>query len=253
MYNQRQELFRRTQELERSNGELESFSYSVSHDLRAPLRAISGFSQALMEEYEDQLDDTAKGYFTRICNATERMGFLIDDLLNLSRVARTEMHVTDVDLGKLARKLCSDLAATSKERDVTITIGDSLSATGDARLLEVVLDNLLGNAWKFTAETSKPHIIVDKMEESGVPVFFVRDNGVGFDMQYANQLFVPFQRLHEASRFPGTGIGLATIQRIIHKHGGAVWAESEPGKGATFYFTLGRRADIQGANSGDED
>lgn len=240
MHNQKRELYRRTEELERSNRELEAFSYSVSHDLRAPLRAINGFSQALREEYESGLDDTARSYIERICNATARMGHLIDDLLDLSRVSRAELNAVEVDIGGLARETGDELRSAAPEREVELSIGEELFARADLHLLRVALQNLIGNAWKFTSENDVARITVDKLPETQPPVFYVRDDGVGFDMKYSKQLFAPFQRLHEARRFPGTGIGLATVQRIIHKHGGRIWAESEPGKGTTFYFTLAR-------------
>jgi light-regulated signal transduction histidine kinase (bacteriophytochrome) len=234
-------------ELKAVNKELETFSYSVSHDLRAPLRSIDGFSQALLEDCRDQLDATGHDYLRRIRAATQRMGQLIDDLLTLSRVIRSEMRRESVDLSRLANHICTELQLAHPERQVEFQIQPSLVAQGDARLLQVVLDNLLNNAWKFTVKKPQAKIEFGAIlsetaatEEEGnhVPTYFVRDNGVGFDMTYVNKLFSPFQRLHSVSEFPGNGIGLATVQRIIHRHGGRVWAEGCLEEGATFYFTL---------------
>ena len=227
----------RTSELTRINRELETFSYSVSHDLRAPLRAIDGFSQALQEDYAGQIDDTGINYLQRIRTGSQRMGNLIDDLLSLSRVSRIEMNRADVNLSLLAEKSVSKLQEMYPQRKVEIKISDNIQAQGDARLLEIVFDNLLGNAWKYTHKKQSASIEFGVTEKDGKTAYFVKDNGAGFDMQYATKLFGAFQRLH-GNEFEGTGIGLATVSRIIHRHGGAVWAEAIPDEGAIFYFTL---------------
>jgi PAS domain S-box-containing protein len=221
-----------------ANRELESFSYSVAHDLRAPLRGIDGFSQALLEDCGDQLDDTGHQHLQRVRAAAQRMGELIDSLLAVARLARTELRSETVDLSALAAASVADLRNLDPGRDVDVVIEPSMRVRGDPRLLRVVLDNLLGNAFKFTAKRAKGEIEFASRTEDGERVFFVRDNGVGFDPRYAGNLFRVFQRLHDAREFPGTGIGLATVQRVILRHGGRTWARSEPGQGATFYFTL---------------
>jgi PAS domain S-box-containing protein len=232
-------VIERTVELEATNKELEAFSYSVSHDLRAPLRGIDGFSQALLDRYADKLDDKGKHYLQRIRAGTQRMGELIDDLLKLSRVTRSEMRRTEVDLSALVHNIAAELQQTQPERQVEWSIVPGLVANGDARLLRIALENLLNNAWKFTSSTIHPQIKFDAtLNKDGKAVYFVRDNGAGFDMTYANKLFGAFQRLHSTTQFSGTGVGLATVQRIIHRHGGQVWAEGEVDQGATFYFTL---------------
>ena len=231
-------LARRVAELDAVNTELEAFSYSVSHDLRAPLRSIDGFSQALVEEYGDRLDDTAADYLRRIRGATRRMGELIDDLLDLSRVTRRELHREEVDLSALASAVLAGLARAEPERQVEIDIAAGLMGHGDPHLLRLALDNLLGNAWKFTSRQPSARIEFGARQEGDRPVYYVSDNGVGFDMAYADKLFGAFQRLHAGHEFPGTGIGLATVQRIVLRHGGRVWAQSEMGQGATFFFTL---------------
>jgi PAS domain S-box-containing protein len=229
----------RTAELEAINQELESFSYSVSHDLRAPLRGIDGFSQALLDRYADQLDEKGKHYLRRIRTGTQRMGELIDDLLKLSRVTRCEMQRTQVDLSALAREIAAELQRTQSERQVEWAIAPGLVAHGDGRLLRIVLENLLNNSWKFTSARMLTRIEFDiLLQKNATNVYVVKDNGAGFDMAYANKLFGAFQRLHSQAQFPGTGIGLATVQRIIHRHGGRVWAEAAVEQGATFYFTL---------------
>jgi light-regulated signal transduction histidine kinase (bacteriophytochrome) len=226
-------------ELRSVNRELEAFSYSVSHDLRAPLRGIDGFSQALLEDCLDQLDPTGQDYLRRIRAATQRMGQLIDDLLTLSRVTRSDMHKESVDLSRLASRICTNLQQASPERPIEFEIQADLIAHGDARLLQVVLDNLLNNAWKFTAKQPQAKIEFGAIvQENSTPVYFVRDNGVGFSMSFIEKLFRPFQRLPGMHEFPGNGIGLATVQRIVHRHGGQVWAEGALNQGATFYFTL---------------
>lgn len=225
-------------ELATVNKEMEAFSYSVSHDLRAPLRSIDGFSQALLEDYADTLAAQGKDYLQRVRAATQRMGLLIDDLLSLSRVTRSEMKPEAVNLSALAGTIAVELQKTQPERQVEFAIAAGLTAKGDARLLRVALENLLGNAWKYTSKHPLARIEFGVTPKDGTQVYFVRDDGAGFDMAYADKLFAPFQRLHSPGEFPGSGIGLATVQRIIHRHGGGIWAEGEVGKGATFYFTL---------------
>lgn len=229
-------------ELEATNRELEAFSYSVSHDLRAPLRSIDGFSQILLEDYTDVLDEEGANYLGRVRAASQRMGQLIDDLLVLSRMTRTSLRREIVDLSALAQSVADELRERDPNREVEFSIAGGLSGSGDARLLRVTLENLLGNAWKFTSGKEGARIEFGAMQREGspgFPAYFVRDNGAGFDMAYAGKLFGAFQRLHSPEEFEGTGIGLATVQRVIRRHGGAVWAEGEVGRGATFYFTLG--------------
>jgi PAS domain S-box-containing protein len=233
-----EKLRRYAAELEAANKELEAFSYSVSHDLRAPLRSLDGFSQALLEDYGDRLDDTGRDFLRRVRAGSQRMATLIDDLLGLSRVTRAELHVGEVDLSALAAALAADLEKADPERAVTFTIAPGLIARADPGLMRVALQNLLGNAWKFTGKRSPAHVEVGAMAHNGGRAFFVRDDGAGFDMAHAAKLFGAFQRLHGFAEFPGSGIGLATVQRIIHRHGGQVWAEGAPDRGATFYFTL---------------
>lgn len=228
----------RTAQLEAANKELESFSYSVSHDLRAPLRSIDGFSTALMVDYMDELDPQAKDYLQRVRSASQRMGHLIDDLLNLSRVMRSEMSRVDVNLSELAEEVFAELQEAEPERAVETVIQPDILVKGDPRLLKIMLVNLLGNAWKFTGKTEQARIELGLYQENSETVFFIRDNGAGFDMEYADKLFGPFQRLHSPGEFPGTGIGLATVARIIKRHNGSIWAESAVGEGASFYFLL---------------
>lgn len=231
-------LARQNNDLKAVNQELEAFSYSVSHDLRAPLRAIDGFSQILLKEHAGQLDEKGLDRLGRVRRGAQRMGELIDDLLKLSRVTRAELKVKRVDLGGLATEVVEALRKQEPERSVTLDIAPNLDAEADPKLLRIALDNLLGNAWKFTGKQPTGRIQVGR---ENATTFFVRDNGAGFDMAYADKLFGAFQRLHDATEFPGTGIGLATVQRVIHKHGGRIWAESAPEAGATFRFTLGTR------------
>lgn len=226
-------------ELKAVNQELEAFSYSVSHDLRAPLRSIDGFSQALIEDCAEQLNPTGQDYLRRIRAATQRMGHLIDDLLTLSRVTRSDMQLESVDLSRIASRLCTHLQQAEPQRQVEFTIQPELVAKGDARLLQVLLENLLNNAWKFTSKHLEATIEFGATpQENGIITYFVRDDGAGFDMTYGKKLFGPFQRLHGGHEFPGNGIGLATVQRIVYRHGGRVWAEGAIEQGATFYFTL---------------
>jgi signal transduction histidine kinase len=245
---QKNELARSNVELASANTELESFSYSVSHDLRAPLRAIDGFSHALLDDCADRLDDVGKDHLNRIRAATQKMGSLIDDLLNLSRLSRTAMQTQSLDISALVRSIASDLQNAQPERQVELRIQDDLRTTADPGLLRVALGNLLSNAWKFTSKRASAHIEVGQAEIDDTEAFFVRDDGVGFDPAYADRLFGAFQRLHGMTEFAGTGIGLATVQRIIHRHGGRIWAESEVDCGATFYFTLSQTAS-EGARS----
>jgi PAS domain S-box-containing protein len=229
----------RSTELEAINHELEAFSYSVSHDLRSPLRAIDGFSRILLSEYADRLDDVGRDRLDRVRRAAQHMGMLIDDLLKLSRVSRADLTREAVDLSLLAQEIGDEQQRQNAERAVQFTVAPELIVQGDKRLLRIVLDNLLGNAWKFTSATSDARIEVGRLpQQDGPVVCFVRDNGAGFDMAYADKLFGVFQRLHDTREFPGTGIGLATVQRIIHKHGGRIWAESAVNLGAVFYFIL---------------
>ena len=233
-----EETQQRTAELAATNQELEAFSYSVSHDLRAPLRGIDGFSQALMNEYSDVLDEQAQHYLQRVRTGSERMGQLIDDLLSLSQVTRGEMRREVVDLSDLARTIVTGLQESDPQRQVEFVIQDSVVVNGDTRLMRVALENLLGNAWKYTGKNQEARIEFGLTEDDGKRTCFVRDDGSGFDMAYADRLFGAFQRLHDQSEFEGSGIGLATVQRIINRHGGRIWAESAVDEGATFYFTL---------------
>jgi light-regulated signal transduction histidine kinase (bacteriophytochrome) len=222
-----------------TNRELESFSYSVSHDLRAPLRSIDGFSQAIVEDAGPTLDEESRGHLDRIRNATRRMGQLIDDLLALSRVTRAEMTHERVDLSDIAAQIVADLKRLAPGRLVDVTIAPGLTAAGDPQLVRLAMQNLIENAWKFTGR--RPHATIDvgsTKDDDGTQAFYVRDNGAGYDPNFAGKLFGPFQRLHQLSEFPGTGIGLATVKRIVHRHGGHVWAEGRIDGGACFYFTL---------------
>ena len=272
----------RTAQLVAANQELEAFSYSVSHDLRAPLRSIEGFSHVLMEEYRERLDETGQGYLQRVRANSQRMGSLIDDMLKLSRLARSEMHREPVNLAQLAHlpQRQIDRPAGREEaagrlgalfgrvvveqrgklvearqiglgvpgivdrvggvEEVGVSIAPSLLVEADANFMRIALENLIGNAWKFTGKKAQARIDVGAAEENGEPVYFVRDNGVGFDMSYVHKLFVPFERLHDLSEFEGTGIGLTIVRRVINRHGGRVWAESKVGEGTTIYFTLGK-------------
>jgi signal transduction histidine kinase len=231
-------------ELAAANNELEAFSYSVSHDLRAPLRAIDGFSQAILAGgYNERvLDQRGTHFLERVRAGTQKMSSLIDDMLLLARVTRRPLDRTDVDVTAVAEEVAAELARHNPDRHVRCVIEHGLRAWADSHLLAIVFENLLGNAWKFTGNRDEAHIEVGQLTDSSEPVFFVRDNGAGFDMTYAAKLFGPFQRLHDESSFEGTGIGLATVKRIITRHHGLVWAEAVEGEGATFYFTLGGRS-----------
>ena len=223
---------------EAATKELEGFCYSVSHDLRAPLRSVDGFTHALIESSHDKLDTVEREYLQRVRAASHRMGRLIDDLLHLSRVGRREMRIQAANLSDLAVSVSHDLQTSDPSRRVDFVITPELYCKGDERLLKIVLENLLGNAWKFTGKTQSARIEFGRGVKDGTEAFYVRDNGAGFDMTYADKLFTPFARLHGASEFPGTGIGLAVVQRIINRHGGRLWAEGEPNHGATIWFAL---------------
>ncbi|MCB1614410.1 MAG: GHKL domain-containing protein, partial [Pseudomonadales bacterium] len=229
----------RTAELKLTNKELEAFTYSVSHDLRSPLRSIDGFSAALLEDCGSQLDQNGLDYLTRMRAASQRMGKLIDSLLYLSRVSRQDMVFKAVDLSEIALEIGDGLKVVHPNRDVQLVVPDCVMAYGDRDLLYIVLDNLLRNAWKYTSKKVHALIELGSREQRGETVFFVRDNGAGFDMKYADKLFGPFQRLHRSEEFEGLGIGLATVARIVHRHGGEIWAEGKVDEGAVFYFTLG--------------
>lgn len=232
-------LERRAQELEVANKELEAFSYSVSHDLRAPLRAIDGFSQALIEDYAERLDAQGNAHLQRVRAGAQRMAQLIDDLLKLSRISRAELNPVPLDVSALARSVVEEVKPPKHERLATIHVQEGLKGEADPRLLRVAFENLFANAWKFTSKKPAARIEFGAMQDGGRPVYFVRDNGAGFDMAYAGKLFGAFQRLHHARDFEGTGIGLATVSRVIHRHGGRIWAEGALDQGATFFFTLG--------------
>ncbi|HKT01432.1 MAG TPA: ATP-binding protein [Rugosimonospora sp.] len=233
-----QRVLERTAELEASTRELDAFAYSVSHDLRAPLRSLGGFAEILLEDYADRLDEEAHLYLRRILANTARMSQLIDDLLRLSRATRTELHRERVDVGLLASSVIEELREAEPDRRVDVSVADNLVGMGDAHLIRLALDNLLANAWKFTGARDGARIEVGSTRCDGEQVFFVRDNGAGFDMRYAEKLFSPFQRLHATAEFEGSGIGLAIVYRILRRHGGRIWAEGVPDEGATFYFTL---------------
>jgi len=229
----------RTRDLREANRELEAFSYSVAHDLRAPLRTIDGFSQVLQEDCAASLDRSGLDYLERIRKATQRMGRLLDDMLNLSKVTRSSVNPEEIDLCNIARNIAASLREQHPGRDVEFTVSERLPVRADAGLITIALENLLGNAWKFTGKQAQAQVEFGMRLTEGMPVYFVRDNGAGFEMQYAAKLFSVFHRLHKDSDFPGTGVGLATVQRIINRHGGRLWAEAAVGTGATFYFTLG--------------
>jgi signal transduction histidine kinase len=228
----------RTAELKAANLELEAFSYSVSHDLRAPLRAMDGFSRILARQYENILDDDGKHLLQRVRQNAEQMAELIDDILRLSRITRAELRISRVDLTSLVLEILEALRAEEPDRRMEVDVAPRVRVNADERLLRVALENLLGNAWKFTMKTENPRIEFGVEMSGNDPVYFIRDNGVGFSMDYADKLFGPFQRLHTVEEFPGTGIGLAIVQRIVNRHGGKIWAASKPGEGAAFFFTL---------------
>jgi signal transduction histidine kinase len=230
----------RTQELAAANQELEAFSYSVSHDLRAPLRAIDGFSKALLAGYDDRLDEKGRHYLRRVRAGTQRMGQLIGDMLGLARLSRREMVMQSIDVSELAEQVVNELRSRDPDRAVETAVTPGLRAQADPHLVTIVLENLIGNAWKFTAKRDGARVAIDGLAHGDVTVFSVADNGAGFDMTYADKLFGAFQRLHTEADFEGTGIGLATVQRIVARHGGRIWAEGVPDQGAVFHFTLVR-------------
>jgi light-regulated signal transduction histidine kinase (bacteriophytochrome) len=232
-----------SEELAAANAELESFSYSVSHDLRAPLRAIDGFARMLEQDHGKLLDENGRHYLDRVRSGTRRMGVLIDDLLELARVSRVTMLRAPIDLSALAGRVLADLQARDPGRAIELRVAPGLHALGDARLVTILFENLLGNAWKFTGKTAAPRIEVGQATGPDGPAFFVRDNGAGFDAAYASRLFKPFQRLHTEREFEGTGIGLATVQKIIARHHGRIWTEAAVDQGATFYFMLDETAE----------
>jgi light-regulated signal transduction histidine kinase (bacteriophytochrome) len=234
-------LSQRATELEATNHELEAFSYSVSHDLRAPLRSIDGFSQALLEDCAEKLDEESKLHLRYVREAAQDMAELIDGLLTLSRVTRSELRREPVDLSVVARTVLAGLGRHDPERRVEIVIAPGVAVRADPQLVAIALDNLLGNAWKFTARSAAPRIELGVQHAGAEVIYFVRDNGAGFDMAYRDKLFGVFQRLHSEVEYPGTGIGLATVARIVERHGGRIWAEGTLGDGATFYFTLTER------------
>ncbi|MCX5893254.1 MAG: response regulator [Deltaproteobacteria bacterium] len=240
-----QELERRLKDIQRlnldleiANRELEAFSYSASHDLMAPLNSIDGFSRLLLEKYQGVLDEQGRDYLSRVRAASQRMGQVIEDLLKLSRLTRAELVKEPLDVGRLATQILGDLQASQPERLVETIVSADLAAEGDPRLLRLALENLLGNAWKFTGKTPQPRIEVGRREQDGQQVFFIQDNGASFEMAEAEQLFIPFHRLHSSSEFSGTGIGLAIVDRVIRRHGGRVWVTAQVNQGACFYFTL---------------
>jgi light-regulated signal transduction histidine kinase (bacteriophytochrome) len=222
-------------ELERTNRELDAFSYSVSHDLRAPLRSVDGFSRLLAEDYGEKLDDEARSYLDRIRASVQQMSTLIEALLDLARISRSTLTVEQVDLSSLAEEVIAELRQADPQRQVNTTVESGLVTRGDRNLLKIVLVNLLSNAWKFTAKRADARIELSRHEDD---TFVVRDNGAGFDMEHAKQLFVPFQRLHSQAEFRGTGVGLTTVQRVIERHGGRIRADAKPGEGASFFFSL---------------
>ncbi len=228
----------RTSELERANRELEAFSYSVSHDLRAPLRAIDGFSQALLEDYSTAIDDQGQDYLNRVRTAAQRMGRLIDDLLKLAKVSQASINMERIDLTSMAEAILEEFRSRDPNRQIHIEVEQDMSAVGDPQLIQIALENLLSNAWKYTGKVAKATIKFGTGTQEGSTFYCIGDNGAGFDMVYAGKLFGAFQRLHHSRDYPGTGVGLATVQRIIHRHGGQIWADAVVGQGATFYFTL---------------
>lgn len=232
------QLKQKAAQLEAANKELEAFTYSVSHDLRAPLRSIDGFCHALTEDYEDKLDDNGQDMLQRVRKATAKMGVLIDDMLALSRLSRASFLPKQVDLSNMAREIVRNLQEANPERKVDVKIAPQINAKCDPRLMQVALTNLLDNAWKYTGQQPQARIEFGQKQINGKASYFVQDNGVGFDMAYVNKLFQPFQRLHSVKDFPGTGIGLATVARVIHRHGGQISAQSEAGKGTTFTFEI---------------
>jgi light-regulated signal transduction histidine kinase (bacteriophytochrome) len=238
------DLQARNRALEAANKELESFSYAVSHDLRSPLRSIHGFSEALAQSAAAKLSPEENNWLLKISGAAARMDRLTEDLLRLSRITRSQLKREPVDLAMLARQVVHELRQTDPHRDVVFAISDSLGTHADPGLMRVALTNLLGNAWKYTGRRQQALISFGQEERDGQNVFSVRDNGAGFDMSYASKLFAPFQRLHSAREFPGSGVGLACVARVIHKHGGRIWADAKSGEGAAFFFTIPNKLDL---------
>jgi signal transduction histidine kinase len=238
LYLGRRQLVREIDAHKRTLGQLEAYNYSISHDLRAPLRPLEGFCRALLDDHADRLDDGAKDLLRRIQAAARRMNALIEDLLQLSKISQAPIRRSAVDLGRLAREVVDELRANEPARDVELAVADGLEVKGDPGLLRIALENLLRNAWKFTRQRPRARLAVGVRREAGGPVYFVEDDGVGFDATYAQRMFQPFQRFHDAAQFEGTGIGLAIVSRIVDGHGGRIWAESEVGRGARFCFTL---------------
>lgn len=232
----------RTTQLEQANAELEAFSYSVSHDLRAPLRAMDGFSSIILSEYKDQLDQRGQHYLSRIQEASTRMGLLINDLLNLARVSRTDLHKERFDLSLLANEVAGEVEKEFAETVVNFEIEADIIVVADRNLMRILLENLLANAVKFSSQNEIAQVSLHRVTRGDEKLLVIRDNGVGFNMEYAGKLFIPFQRLHAVNEFPGTGIGLATVHRIVHRHEGKIWAEAQEGQGAAFYFNLGGSA-----------
>lgn len=235
-------LKHKTQELEATNQELEAFSYSVSHDLRAPVRSIASFSGILAQEYAGAFDVTGQDYLNRIINNASKMNQLIDDLLEFSRVSRAAKLLTPVNLSNIVQEAANELSAANPQREIELRIKPEITVQGDKSLLKILAANLLNNAWKFTSKNKVASIEFNSIRQKGQTVYYIRDNGVGFDMAYVKKLFIPFQRLHTNKEFPGTGIGLAIVARIARRHGGEVWAEGTVNQGATFFFTLGERS-----------
>ena len=231
-------LKRNVAELADSNKELEAFIYSVAHDLRAPLRSISGFSEILFKRYADKVDDKGKKHFNSIIHSAEQMNKIIDDLLSLSRISRHEMHKEDVDISKILKSLAAKLQAEQPRQFSVVEIKDGMLGFADARLMQLALSNLLGNAWKFTSKTAQAKIECGSLNQEGKTVYYVKDNGAGFDQNFAERMFLPFHRLHTEQEFEGTGIGLAIVERVIRRHGGTIWAKGNINEGATFFFTL---------------
>ena len=233
----------RTAELETMNKELESFSYSVSHDLRAPLRRIDGFSQALLEDYGDKMDEQGLYYLNRMRIASQRMAQLIDDLLELSRLTRSDIQIEDVNLSYIAENIANELKTSNPKRNVQFVIEDNITVKGDSRLLKILMENLLDNSWKFTSHKDKALINFGTKNDNGRLIYFIKDNGCGFNMDESEKIFKPFHRINSENEFPGSGIGLATVQRIVNKHGGDIWAEGNIENGSIFYFTLNPKGD----------
>jgi light-regulated signal transduction histidine kinase (bacteriophytochrome) len=248
-----QRVRERTAELEASTRELDAFAYSVSHDLRAPLRSLHGFSQVLLEDYAGVLDETGVGYLHRLQANALRMAQMIDDLLRLSRTTRAELRQEVVDLAGLADTIVEELRAAEPARVVEVSVADGLTSVGDIHLVQLALYNLIDNAWKFTSHRPEARIELGRTGEGAESVFFIRDNGAGFDSRFADKLFEPFQRLHSAEDFDGSGIGLAIVYRVIRRHGGKIWAESGTDQGATFFFTLGPTNAESGADDPDQE